>query len=862
MQSLQQLVDDTLKEIERLDVDPAGLTSEAIHRKKTVLRNCLVEAVSYIQRGQVSEAVQALKALVSVQNARHPEFYAREISDIYNNIACAYKSTGQVHTAKKYLEKVKEYMPCLPDEDKASLYLNFCAVYSALGNHDLAYSHGRKALLLAQEAILHVDKDIDTSHLVNVLAASYHNMGVEEEYRKNTSAAEEYYLKAVQVLEQTSTSAAYLKENCLKSLEGIRKAKIKVRPVSSRAFITSSPTRSGSRSRLSVPKRVLSSARTTRTQTTIPRIFSASRGVQSKPLKITTRPIRTVSSLSTFEHRSKRRSGASKSIQAAAAAVIQRSVKQWIVRRRKLNEQSYGQALPHAVNMIQASFRGWLSREAYTRFSGHDIGYTVIAQGKVWLNDELYAYKISQTSSETKIAVLNTEKPDVKTCIVGRGIAKPASIVSALRISDGRLYCDLKYNQEEADERELKAVVLKIEKAYLKHKETRPLSTDRNSKNLLTRSSAKFSTRIIDVKSCICSLIHEPGSLVLKIDNPSGLDPVDLKPYLAVSEAKEVASVIQMRLKVHKGAIFTGLPDLNLVKQTLKLKHIPRTPLRNLVLVNALAKLEMKLAVTFMTRLTSPQFNRKSPKKAVKESTETLRQLQSLIRGVIVRKRADFMMPISTETIVYKGSYVLNGRMFAVKVLRKASKLKIELEWSYHRRLIFLDVDLISHLEGSIDHIIEKSVFPCLRYDAESDCYYLEQSLLQKPEVLVTETVGLATLDSVLSSSSTISPQQSQRSKKQRPMTGIRKQRATLRSAKTVMDKSSSPIREQVGPTHIRKRINSLKPLAVRKDSSQREIHFVPVVKSPTLYSNKSGDIGIPEQDSLKPNRSSSNRVT
>lgn len=742
MQNLQNLVDEALTEFEKLEIDPAGLATEAIQHKKTVLRKCLVEAVKYIERGQTTEAVQALSALGSIRNAKYPEFYAKEITDIYNNIACAYKASGQVHSARKYLEIAKEYLPCLPDEDKASLHLNFCAIYSSLGNHDLAYSYGRKAMLLAQESILNLGKDTDTSHLVTLLAASYHNLGVEEEFRKNLEAAEELYQKAVKLLDQSGGFSKHLRDNCTKSLAGVRKKNLISRPASARLLKSSEATCRSYERRSSLAKLNAVSARSSRPLTSkrpTSAVSNSSIGLKPRSLRITSRPLRTTrpASISEVKH-SKKKSGISKSIETAAALVIQKTVKHWLYKRKAINEMNFVKALPNAVTQIQSAFRGWQLRSTYSTFTRHDIGFSELQSGRTWLNGELYAYKISQNQTETKVAVLNTERPEVNTCLINLPTAKPSLIISGLSLCDGRLHFEAK--QSEVDE-QLKAAVMKIEQAYLKHKKI-PQQRSSAEKNLLSKSQSRTLSKSFRSPNCSFTIIQKSNSLLLKVDSP-GLEVIELSPYLQYANERLIINVLQRNLKVVKDQIITGLPDLGLIQKILKLVAIPKVPLKYLAIMHAVAKIEMKHVSAFINRLTAPQFNRKNFDKSVglRQLTDKLRQLQSLIRGVLVRKKADFLMPLSTEIIVYKGSYMLNGRMLAIKVLRKFSKLKFELEWSYHRRLIYIDLELISHLENPLSEIIENSVLPCLRYDPDSDCYYLEQSLLQSPEVFVTEVV-------------------------------------------------------------------------------------------------------------------------
>jgi tetratricopeptide (TPR) repeat protein len=777
LQDFKAKAADCLRLFSTLDEEPTELTSEAIHSRKSAVKQCLIEAVSKIQGGNASEAVNMLKTLGrSVSSVAHPEFYSRELSDIYNNIACAYKSTGQVHAARKYLEVVKQYLPFLPSEDKASLHLNFCAVYSSLGSHDLAHSHGRKAMLLAQEAILQMEEEADTSHLVSILAAAYHNLGVEEEFRKNPGTAQELYQKAVQVLGQSSESS-HLMDNCKKSLAGLR-SNFRVRPVTVRSHrslrsttgFTDRPTTVYSerppttvpyrRLHFSKARREVASARPARPNWHIAASHQETKGTSSHPrlVRITPRPLRpgsTVSAIETMEKPIKlvqtTKPPAPKAVsptETAAALLIQRQARVWLNNRRGQDEVKQTQSLSQAATKVQSAYKGWLVRQAFSQFSRPDFGFEVVKLGRTTLGGRSYVYKISRSKSDTKAALLDTDLHSVTECLFSNKLTEALpveSIVLALSLRGGRLHLNLSQLEEG---QEVKSAVLRIERAYLKRK-LKPPAASRpvTSKNLLSKSQES-------------------------------------------SKTFQAASVM-------------GPSDLT-------------------------------------------------------QHRDCLKELQRLMRGVLARKHFAFLQPSQSDELLYKGTYDLDNKQLSVEVRQspessshseqKSQKLKIEIEHSYHRYLIFLDTELIAHLDGTASQIIQRHVLPCLRYDAESDCYSLDQHLLRQPSKLTAESLRQAHQHPLEGSKYTFPP----RYEKGHLEEGEgKRQRESLQGPKRSANKSSSPFKPSMPQSSSRRSLVSSRPLTASKSKKpQKETHFLPVAETQSLYSLTNSTAG-PQTDVL-----------
>jgi hypothetical protein len=775
LQDFKAKAADCLRLFSILDEESTELTSEAIHNRKSAVKQCLIEAVSKIQGGNASEAVSTLKALGrSVSSVAHPEFYSREISDIYNNIACAYKSTGQVHAARKYLEAVKQYLPFLPSEDKASLHLNFCAVYSSLGSHDLAYSHGRKAMLLAQEAILQMEEGADTSHLVSILAAAYHNLGVEEEFRKNPGTAQELYQKAVQVLGQSSDTS-HLMDNCKKSLSGL-KSNLRVRPVTAKSYrsqrtisrLTEKPptvyserlttvnserptTVHSGRLHLTQARREVASARPARPSRPVAASRQETKGTSSAPrlVRITQRPLRPVSASCKTEAKEKHikpvQPTAQKAViasptETAAALVIQRQARVWLNMRKGQQEVKQTQSLSAAATKVQSAYKGWFVRQAFSQFSRPDFGFEVVKIGRTTLGGQSFVYRISRSKGETKAALLDTDLHSVKQCLFSNKLTEGLpveSVVLALSLRGGRLHLNLSQLEEG---QELKSAVRRIEEAYLKH----------------------------------------------RVQPPAASRPVSNKNLLAKSRESS---------KTFQAASVMG----------------------------------------------------SSASSDLTQQRDSIKELQRLIRGVLVRRHFAFLQPSLPEELLYKGAYDLDNKRLSIEVRQnprtssrsEGQKMKIEIEYSYHRYLIFLDTELIAHLDGTASQIIQRHILPCLRYDAENDCYGLDQDLLRQPSILTVESLRQAQQDALDGNKTTLPP----RYKKSRLEEGAgKRQRDSLQGPRRSADKSSSPMKPSTSQSSSRKSLAGSRPLTASNSKKlQKETHYQPVGKTQTLKNTRAG---------------------
>lgn len=92
-----------------------------------------------------------------------------------NNLGCYYKRTGKPNVAMKYLNKALNLEKKHQIGNVSETYVNMCAIYSAMGKHDVALQY-------ALEALDNFQKQAHENY--TSLAIVYNNIGIEYEYLK------------------------------------------------------------------------------------------------------------------------------------------------------------------------------------------------------------------------------------------------------------------------------------------------------------------------------------------------------------------------------------------------------------------------------------------------------------------------------------------------------------------------------------------------------------------------------------------------------------------------------------------------------------------------------------------------------
>ncbi|CAG9332127.1 unnamed protein product [Blepharisma stoltei] len=202
----------------------------------------LVDKISKKALSNISDPYQTLSMLQSLKLILnvYPAILLPEKCALLNNLACTFRRLGKFHAAKKYLDKALELIKTNRDVpiDKSSTYLNCCAVFSNLNKHKEALDYAMQAVQYSQDDMLNLPKDIPFTDYVNkisILAISYYNIAIENEYLKKYDDSYEWYGKAIKFLNnhQETQNLVAIFDDCVKNYEEI-KEKLKKRPLFSR----------------------------------------------------------------------------------------------------------------------------------------------------------------------------------------------------------------------------------------------------------------------------------------------------------------------------------------------------------------------------------------------------------------------------------------------------------------------------------------------------------------------------------------------------------------------------------------------------------------------------------------------------
>ena len=155
-------------------------------------------AIKLIEENKISLALENL-----IKAETFTEKPASLRAKTFNNIAICYQKQGKPSIALKYLEKALLLHP------SGDVHLNFCAVFSMEGKHQLAFEEAMYAIVSLQDELFQSLYDgvrIDQSKF-ETLAISFHNLAVELEFLKKVPQAIFYYRKSVEVLEKYTKSS-------------------------------------------------------------------------------------------------------------------------------------------------------------------------------------------------------------------------------------------------------------------------------------------------------------------------------------------------------------------------------------------------------------------------------------------------------------------------------------------------------------------------------------------------------------------------------------------------------------------------------------------------------------------------------
>lgn len=243
-----------------------GLVHKAAQLIDKIFKNCLPD-LEDPNRNLV--LLQNVKLVLS----QHPGVLVPQRCSLLSNLACTYRRLGKPHSAKKYLEKALEMMKNNREVliDKASIYLNFCAVFSNLKRHKDALDYGTLAVQYAQDDMLNLCNDLPESEQIQkitVLAISYYNLAVEQEYLNRNDDACEWYNKALKFLQkhQETQNLIEISNSCKENLNSLKERGVKplqrpqssyenskLRPVSAKSTVSSASKKAFDREKIYKP---------------------------------------------------------------------------------------------------------------------------------------------------------------------------------------------------------------------------------------------------------------------------------------------------------------------------------------------------------------------------------------------------------------------------------------------------------------------------------------------------------------------------------------------------------------------------------------------------------------------------------
>ena len=214
-----------------------------------VFKKLSEEANNLTQADETASSIPIFKELLNLSAKFKTTEILQQRIEVLNNIACAYRKVGKIHSAKKSIARALE----LAKQDTqgklklASTYLNMCAVLSSLKKHKEAQEFAKRAVQAAQEDLLEakLENSQETSQKVAVLGIAYHNLAIELEFLNKKSEALQWHSKAYKFMNKHATEE---QSQLLKDFETSYQKLLKETSRPQRPFSASSPKKLPSKS--------------------------------------------------------------------------------------------------------------------------------------------------------------------------------------------------------------------------------------------------------------------------------------------------------------------------------------------------------------------------------------------------------------------------------------------------------------------------------------------------------------------------------------------------------------------------------------------------------------------------------------
>ena len=146
-----------------------------------------------------SNLLRLLHQLERALSTVETRLIALDFCDLYNSLAAAYRHLPNPHLARSFWKKALSIAQRFPEAAgrRAALCLSLCAVTTELKQHSEALKYAQQGLMLALKRL----KARCTGDVVTMVAAGYHNVGVQEERLQHYTKALSSYQQAVHILQ-------------------------------------------------------------------------------------------------------------------------------------------------------------------------------------------------------------------------------------------------------------------------------------------------------------------------------------------------------------------------------------------------------------------------------------------------------------------------------------------------------------------------------------------------------------------------------------------------------------------------------------------------------------------------------------
>lgn len=191
-----------------------------------VITILLKKAISLAKEWKFKESILLRNMIDNLKLDANIKSYVKLAYDFINYLSCALREKGYIHKAKVLTEKAIKLSQKFSTLNKSACFMNMCAIFSSMGQHD-------KALLFAKKALEHIYNELELLKIqgnkkkivkkcTKVAIANY-NQAIEEEFLSNKKQAIQSYQTSLKVLTSNNIPANDLMRKIQDSIERLIK---------------------------------------------------------------------------------------------------------------------------------------------------------------------------------------------------------------------------------------------------------------------------------------------------------------------------------------------------------------------------------------------------------------------------------------------------------------------------------------------------------------------------------------------------------------------------------------------------------------------------------------------------------------